>query len=248
MKQIAIVFLLTNLLPVFGRAQDAREIVRLSDERARGKTSEAVLTVKVVRPSWTREMSMKTWSKGNELAMILITAPAKEKGTVFLKRKREVWNWIPSIERSIKLPPSMMGQSWMGTDFTNDDLVKEASVVEDYDHQLVGSEKLHERTCHKIQMIPKPDAAVVWGKVLLWIDQKEYLLLRAEYFDEDNLLVNTMTAGEIKMLGGKWLPSVMEMIPADKKGNKTILIYHSLRFDHAISDEFFKTERMQQLR
>ncbi len=245
-KKYFLVFIFLNSLVCI--AQDAKDIVRKSDERARGKTSEAVLTIQIVRPSWTREMSMKTWSKGNDFAMILLTAPAKDKGTVFLKRKKEVWNWVPSIERNIKLPPSMMNQSWMGTDFTNDDLVKEASIVEDYEHSIIAEEILLERNCYKIQLIPRPEAAVVWGKVILWIDKKDFLMLKVEYYDEENILASTMTAGDIKVLGGKLLPGRMEMIPADKKGNKTILIYNSLLFDKEISEDYFSTQNMQRLK
>jgi outer membrane lipoprotein-sorting protein len=168
----------------------------------------------------------------------------KDKGIVYLKRKREVWNWVPAIERNIKLPPSMMSQSWMGTDFTNDDLVKEASIVEDYDHTIVKDTVIDERSCYMIQMLPKPQSSVVWGKVLLWIDKKDFIMMHAEYFDEDGKLVNTMRGLDIKMLGGKLLPSKMEMVPADKKGNKTVLIYNSLEFDKNIDDNMFTTQHM----
>jgi len=229
-------------------AQEARDIVRKADERAKGKTSESVMTIRIIRPGWTREMNLKTWTKGNDFAMILLLSPAKDKGTVFLKRKKEVWNWIPSIERNIKLPPSMMSQSWMGTDFTNDDLVKEASIADDYEQKITGEEVIDERNCWKIEMIPKPDAAIVWGKVILWIDKKDFLIMKAEYFDEESILVNTMITSEIKMLGGKLLPSKMEMIPADKKGNKTVLIYSSIQFDKEIGDDFFSTQNIQLLK
>jgi len=241
---LAILFFATSI----SFAQDAKEIVRKSDEHVRGTTSQADMTIQIIRPTWSREMSMKTWSKGNDLAMILMTSPARDKGTIFLKRKKEVWNWIPSIERNIKLPPSMMSQSWMGTDFTNDDLVKEASVVEDYNQTIIGEEEIDSRTCYKIQMIPKPEAAVVWGKVILWIDKKDFLMLKAEYYDEENILINTMIAGDIKLLGGKLLPSIMEMMPADKKGNKTVLIYNSLLFDKPIEESFFSTQNMQRVK
>jgi outer membrane lipoprotein-sorting protein len=245
-RRYFLVFIFFLPFPAF--SQDAKDIVRKADERARGKTSEAAITIQIVRPSWTREMAMKTWSKGTDLAMIIITSPVKDKGTVFLKRKKEVWNWIPSIERNIKLPPSMMSQSWMGTDFTNDDLVKEASIVEDYEHSIVSEEMILERSCYKIQLIPKPDAAVVWGKVIVWIDKKDFLTLKVEYYDEENILVSTMSASDIKMLGGKLLPARMEMIPADKKGNKTVLIYNSLTFDKEINDDFFSTQNMQRVK
>src|SRR5665647_3571264 len=161
-------------------AQTAKEIVQKADDKMRGNTMQAELIIKTIRPTWSREMQCRTWMKGNTLAMIQIISPAKDKGIAFLKRKKEVWNWMPALERTIKLPPSMMSQSWMGTDFTNDDLVKEASVVEDYDHSIVGEEILLERSCYRIQLIPKPEAAVVWGKVILWIDKKDFLMLKVE--------------------------------------------------------------------
>jgi outer membrane lipoprotein-sorting protein len=227
--------------------QDAGEIVKKADERAKGKTSVSSITIQTIRPKYTREMTVKSWTKGNNWVMILITAPVRDKGVAYLKRKKEVWNWIPSIERNIKLPPSMMSQSWMGTDFTNDDLVKEASIVEDYNHTILGDTIIEGRICFKIQMLPKPAAAVVWGKLLMCIDKKDYLMLHVAYFDEEGKLINTMHAGEVKMLGGKLLPSRMEMIPADKKGYKTVLVYNNLVFDKPIEDGFFTTQNMPQL-
>jgi outer membrane lipoprotein-sorting protein len=229
------------------QAQDAREIVRMADARARGKTSESRMTIQVIRPGWKRELGLKTWSQGNDLALVLVTAPAKDKGIVYLKRKKEVWNWIPSIERNIKLPPSMMSQSWMGTDFTNDDLVKEASIVEDYVHTLAGEAVVDGYACYLINLVPKPEAAVVWGKVLLWIDKKDHLMLHAEYYDEAGKLVNTLHGSDVKMLGGRLLPSRLEMVPAGKKGQKTVMIYESLQFDRPLSEQLFSTSYMSRV-
>jgi len=229
-------------------AQDAHDIVRRADERARGKSSEAVMNIDIVRPTWSRKMSMKAWSKGKDYAMILLTAPAKEKGTVFLKRSREVWNWIPSIERNIKLPPSMMGQSWMGTDFTNDDLVKHASLADDFTASIPGEDTLLGRACYRIRLVPRPEAAVVWGRIVLWIDKKDLMILKSEYYDEDDALVNTMVATEVKLFGGKLLPSRVEMVPAGKKGQKTVLSYDSLLFDMDFPDSFFSSQNMQRVK
>lgn len=229
-------------------SQDARDIVKKADDRAKGKSSVATITIQTIRPKWTREMTVKSWTKGNDWVIILVIQPVKDKGIVYLKRKKEVWNWIPAIERNIKLPPSMMSQSWMGTDFTNDDLVKEASVVEDYNHTIIGDTIIEGRSCYKIQMLPKPAAAVVWGKLLMCIDKKDFLMLQVKYFDEDGKLINTMLARDIKILGGKLLPARMEMIPADKPGNKTVLIYNELLFDKPIDDNFFSTQNMPNLR
>lgn len=235
------------LLPLVVNGQDAKEIVRKADQKAKGKSTYAEMTIRIERPTWNREMKLRGWSLGNDMNLIQITAPPKDKGTAFLRRKKEVWNWIPSIERTIKLPPSMMSQSWMGTDFTNDDLVKEASIVEDYEHFIKSRETIGERLCYRIELIPKEDAAVVWGKVVLWIDDNDNIMLKAEYYDEEGELVNTMKADEVRMLGGKLLPSRMEMTPSDKQGNKTILTYQLLQFDINIKEEFFNPQQLQKL-
>ena len=225
----------------------AKEIVKKADENMKGKTSQANISIKIIRPSWSREMNMTAWSKGDDYSMILVNSPAKEKGTVFLKRMKEVWNWIPSIERTIKLPPSMMSQSWMGTDFTNDDLVKEASSVSDYTHTLLNKETISGKECYKIEMIPLPSAAIVWEKVIVWIDALEFLQLKAEFYDEDSELVNVMNSEGIKEMGGRKITSKIEMIPINKEGNSTWIIYNSIRFDEEIDDNFFNTRKMKQL-
>lgn len=248
MKNILSIFVFLILLPCIIFAQDAKSIVKKADEKAKGNTSIALISIQTIRPNWKREMTVKAWTKGNDLTMILVLTPAKEKGVVFLKKKKEVWNWVPSIERNIKMPPSMMNQSWMGTDFTNDDLVKEASILEDYNHTFLEDVEIEGRNCYKIQLIPKPKSAVVWGKVILCIDKKDYMMLHAEYFDEDGKLINTMHCSDVKMLGGRLLPAKMEMIPADKKGNKTILTYKSLVFDTPIADQFFSTQNITKVK
>ncbi|HLI92977.1 MAG TPA: outer membrane lipoprotein-sorting protein, partial [Puia sp.] len=146
-------------------SQTAKEIVARAEDNIHGLYAKTEMTIQIIRPAWTRTMNLKTWSRGDAYSLMLITAPAKDAGTVFLKRGKEIWNWLPSIERSVKLPPSMMSQSWMGTDFTNDDLVKASSRVDDYTHKIVGDSVIEGRSCWKIEMIPLPAASVVWGKV-----------------------------------------------------------------------------------
>ena len=228
--------------------QKVKEIIQKSDDKLRGLSSYAEISMKIIRPDWSREMKMKSWSKGTEFSLILMTYPARDKGMAFLKRGNEMWNWQPTIDRTIKLPPSMMLQSWMGSDFTNDDLVKQSSLVVDYTHKLLGSETIEGRDCHKIELIPLEEAPVVWGKVIMWIDKAEYMQLKVEFFDEDNYLVNTMRGKDIKMLGGKLLPAIMEVIPAEEEGHKTVIEYLSLNFDKKIKDSFFSIQSMKRVR
>jgi len=248
LKFFCFAFTFLSFISIYAVGQDAIEIVKKADEKLKGKTAYAEITIQIIRPTWKREMTMKSWSKGDKYALILVTSPAKEKGTVSLKRDKEVWNWMPTIERTIKLPPSMMMQSWMGTDFTNDDLVKQSSMVDDYVHELSNDSTIEGRLCYKISMKPKPEAAVVWGKIVIFIDKKEYIEMRAEYYDEDGTLVNIMTGSDLKMLGGKLLPSKMEMIPVDKPGRKTVLIYNKLTFDEPIDDNFFTVQNMKKIK
>ncbi len=245
------VLLLMLLIPFMGTAQSqlsAIDIVKKADEKNRGLTSQAVLKMTIVRPTWTREIQMKSWSKGSDFSLTLITAPARDKGAAFLKRNKEIWNWQPTIDRVIKMPPSMMMQSWMGSDFKNDDLVRESSIVEDYTHRLVGEEEIEGRPCYIIELIPKEDAPVVWGKVTSWIDQAEFMQLKTAFYDEDDYLVNTMYGKKIKELGGKLLPSVLEVVPADEEGQKTMVEYLSLAFDKPIKESFFSVQNMKRIR
>ena len=229
-------------------AQDAKEIVRKADEKRHGNTARTSMTITIIRPAWSREMEVKTWSKDTDYSLILITSPARDKGTVFLKRKKEIWNWVPSIERNIKLPPSMMMQSWMGSDFTNDDLIKESSIVNDYTHRIVGDSVILGRETYKIELIPKPGAPVVWGKIYNWISKTDFLELRTELYDEDGYLVNEVIFADIKSLGGRMLPARMEYIPVDEEGNKTVIEYHDVEYDIPITASFFSMQNMKRVK
>lgn len=226
----------------------AKEIMKRADDKGRGKTSTGEMTLTIVRPDWTRTISMKSWSKGTEYSLICITAPAKEKGQVFLKRQKDMWNWVPSIEKMIKIPPSMMMQSWMGSDYTNDDLVKESSIVVDYTHKLLGNEKVREKECYKIELIPLPDAPVTWGKVITWVTVDGFNVWKAEYYDEDMELVNLMNAYNIKQMGDREIPTKMEIEPANKKGNKTVLEITKATYNQPIQDSFFSQQNMKSIK
>ncbi len=233
--------------PLFAQP-DAKEIIRRADQHMRGETNITEMHMQVVRPDYTREIGMKSWQKGASYALIYITEPARDKGTTFLKRGNEVWNYIPSVEKVIKLPPSMMMQSWMGSDFTNDDLVKESSIVNDYSHELVGEETIDGRDCWVVSMIPNPDAAVVWGKVKMWVTKEHDMQLKIEFYDEDMELVNVMNATDVKTLGGRMLPTHWEMVPQDKDGHKTIMIYNNAEFNTNLNDNIFTEQYMKRVR
>ncbi len=229
-------------------AQNADVIVKKANKNLLGKTSKGESTMLIVRPDWTREISMKFWSKGTDFYLIYITAPARDKGQAFLKRYNEIWNYMPSINRIIKIPPSMMGQSWMGSDFKNNDLLKQNSLVTDYKHKIVGREKINNYTCYKIELMPKSDAAVVWGKVYLWISKKGYMILKAEYFDEDIELKYTQTTDDIQKVSGRLLPMTMKMVDNQEEGRSTEFHYSNIVFNKPIPNSFFSKNRMKHLK
>ena len=257
MKHLKFIAIFTGLITsimlisfaILQNGMSAKDIVQKADENARGiNSSYSEMTISIVRPKWEREMKLKSWSQSEDYSMIYILTPAKDKGTVFLKRKKEVWNWLPTIGRTIKLPPSMMMQSWMGTDLTNDDIVREASVLDDYDHTLDGEEMIDGKQCYKITMIPKEDAAVVWSKVIVYIDKLDFIQLKSEMYDEDGFLVNTMIAGDIKLMDGRKIATEVEVIPADKEGHKTVMVIDDISFEIAIEENFFTVQKMKTIK
>ncbi len=244
------VLMLTTVLlfTVFVSAQHATEIIKKANDKERGITNKGTMTMTIVRPSWTRTVKFKTWGKGREYSLTLITYPAKEKGQTFLKRKNELWNWNPTISRMIKLPPSMMSQGWMGSDYSNDDILKESSIVVDYAHKIIGNENISGYDCYKIEMMPKEEAAVVWGKVVKWISKKDYLQLKSVYYDEDGYVVKTEIGKDVKIMGGRLLPTTIEILPEDEPGHKTLVIINSIQFDIPMKESFFSQQNMKRVR
>ena len=246
-----IFFLLPGLDSNILLAQDnsATDIVRKAEEKFNGeKSSYCVMSMTIIRPTWQRTIEFRSWSLGRDFALTLITAPAKEAGQTFLKRSSEMWSWNPSISRLIKLPPSMMSQGWMGSDYTNDDILKESSLVKDYIHEIVGEESIAGRLCYKIKMTAKENAAIIWGKQLRWIDKKDFLVLKAELYDEDGILVRTETGSGIKIIDGRTITSKIEMVPKEEPYNKTLLEIREIRFNITVGENYFSQQNMQRVR
>lgn len=248
-----LIFLFTTFLLIVGSlpAQQitATGIVRRADEKFKGeKSGYSVMTMTIVRPSWQRTVEFKSWSLGDDYALTLITGPAREKGQTFLKRGSEMWSWNPAINRLIKLPPSMMSQGWMGSDYTNDDILRESSVVDDYTHAIEGEEEADGRLCWKVKLTAREDADVLWGHQVWWVDMKDFIVLRAELYDEDGYLVRSEKGSEIKMLDSRLLPTVLELVPADSPGNKTVLNIIEMKFNITLDPGFFSQQNMKSIR
>lgn len=244
-----LLFMLGSVLNILSAQElNATDIVRKADEKFNGeKSSYSVMTMTIVRPTWQRTIEIRSWSLGRDFALALISAPPREAGQTFLKRKSEMWSWNPSISRLIKLPPSMMSQGWMGSDYTNDDILRESSVVNDYNHEIIGEETVEGRSCYKIKMTAKENASIVWGKQVRWIDKKDYLMLRAELYDEDGYLVRTETGSDIKIMDGRAITSKVKLVPAEDPDNMTILEIKEIRFNLPVEESFFSQQNMKMI-
>jgi len=207
------------------------ELLRKTDDLMRGSSSEGTVTMRVKTARWDRSLTMKVWSEGTEKTLFQILAPAKEKGTATLKVDNNIWNYLPKVDRTIKVPASMMSGSWMGSHFTNDDIVKESRFVDDFVCELVGRPGSDTDSHWVIDCVPLPEAPVVWGKVVLKVRAVDELVDEITYFDEEDRLVRTMTYSDIGELGGRRIPRHMKMVPTDEPDEFTEVIYEDLAFD-----------------
>ena len=228
-----LVSLSTNL-----QAEDAGAMVKAAVDYYRGNASFSVVDMTVHRPNWERTMSIKAWTKGRETSLFFITAPPKDKGNGTLKRGHKMWTYNPKVNRVIKLPPSMMSQSWMGSDFSNNDLAKSDTILKDYTHTIEATKTDGPMKVYIVKSIPKPRAPVVWGMQRLTI-REDHILLGQEFYDEDLKLVKSMTSAQIQMLGGRLFPKVWKMQKADKADSYTLLEYRELEFKEDLPDHLF---------
>ena len=229
------------LISSFGthtQAQNAQAIVQASFDYWRGEASIATVAMIIHRPDWERPMTIKAWTKGQSDSIVVVSAPAKDKGNGTLKKGKEMWMYNPKVNRVIKVPPSMMSQAWMGSDFSNDDLAKSDSILNDYTHTLVGTEIHEGKKVYVIKSMPKPTAPVVWGMQRLKV-REDHILLQEEFYDEDLELVKGMTGSQIQMMDGRLFPKVWRMQKADVEDEYTELIYEELEFRDDLPDNLF---------
>ncbi|MBW1722893.1 MAG: outer membrane lipoprotein-sorting protein [Deltaproteobacteria bacterium] len=216
-----------------------KEILDRVDDLFRGRSSHGNMTMVIKTAHWQRTLSLEFWSEGKEKSLIRILAPKKEKGTATLRVDNDIWNYLPKVNRVIKLPSSMMSASWMGSHFTNDDLVKESRMAEDYTFKVTFNGKRNGRDIVEITCRPKPEAAVVWGKVVITVRKEDYLPLFSRYYDEDLNLARTMYFSDIGPLGDRILPRRMSVVPEDKPGEKTEVIYEKMSFNLVLPRDTF---------
>ncbi len=240
--------LLTNIafLPVFlfsapalSQEIDPKEIIDRVDRMMRGNSSHGTVEMTVVTRRWKRTLALEIWSEGTDKALIRILEPKKEAGTATLKVERDIWNYLPKIDRTIRVPSSMMMGSWMGSHFTNDDLVKESRMIRDYDIQLSFHGEREGTEVYEFELTPMPDAAVVWGKIVQQVRTDDLMPTWARYYDEDEELKRTLTFHEFRKMGGRLIPAVMKLVPADDPEELTQMRYRDLEFDLPIPTRTF---------
>lgn len=228
-------------------ALDAQSLVENSFNYMRGKSSVATVIMTIHRPAWERKMTIAAWTRGQKDSLFYIESPPKDRGNGTLKRGREMWMYNPKVNRVIKVPPSMMSQSWMGSDFSNNDLAKSDSLLTDYTHSIFGTETHEGKNVYLIQCMPKPNAPVVWGMQKLKI-REDLIWLQEVFYDEDLKPVKAMTTLEIQILGGKLYPKVWRMHKVDEPESFTELTYTSLEFKSTLPDSMFTQTNLRKAR
>lgn len=226
-------------------AQSGKQIVDAVDRLLRGKSSRGTVEMEIVTEHWSRTMRLRIWSLGTEDALVRVLSPAKDAGTATLKVGNDIWNYLPNVDRTIKLPASMMGTSWMGSHFTNDDLVKESHLVDDYDITIAYRGLRDGTPVWEFNLTPKPEAPVVWGRIVEQVRQRDTMPVWGKYYDDHGTLARTITFSDFKKMGGRLVPATLTVQPADKPDEHTTLRYLDLRFDVGLTPSFFSLRRLR---
>jgi outer membrane lipoprotein-sorting protein len=239
-----VVFLLLSMTTPLEAKAEAKEIVKKMDELYRSQSSFAVMEMEIITPHWKRTLKMKAWSIGMDKTFIRILFPKKEKGIATLRIENEMWNFLPKTNKVMKIPPSMMMASWMGSDFTNDDLVKEYTFLDDYSFDFTDVENPQEGVIY-VKCIPNEGLPIVWGHIVTAVREKDYIPLWAKYYDEKGKLMREIQYKDIKNLGKRTIPAVMELVPTHKEGHKTIIRYLEAEFDIGVDKEIFTLRNLR---
>ena len=223
---------------------DPRELIQSAMDHYRGLSSYSEMTMTIHRPDWQRSMSMRSWTKGEKTTLVRVTEPKKDAGNGTLTKDNNMWTYAPKVNRIIKVPSSMMSQSWMGSDFSNKDISKSTDIIDQYDHKLLETRQQDGHSIYVIESIPHEDAAVVWGREVLTI-RDDYVLLEQQFWDQDNILVKSMKALEIKELGGRTVASIIRMGKQDAPDEWTQMSVQDINFDIAHDDNLFTLSNLR---
>ncbi len=242
MKQV---FIFLCLVMTTLSAQTAEEILKRAEDAVKGETAYGIIRMTITTPEFTRTLEMESWWQGNEKALIITKSPKKEAGNKTLKIGNEIWSYLRNTETTIKIPPSMMLQSWNGSDYTNDDLVRESNLNRDYDQSIIAEEEINDKMTWKIELKPKPDAPVVWGKIYYWVRKDDYLPSLIQYYDEKNILIRYLVYSDVKNFHGRMMPSKWTMYNKAREGRYTAIEVIEMKFDIKISPRIFSFQELE---
>ncbi|MFC1888250.1 outer membrane lipoprotein-sorting protein [Thermodesulfobacteriota bacterium] len=224
-------------------APDLSELLRRFDEMYESTGTTSRIDISITKPGKTRTLRLRAWSKGEDKALLIVEAPARSAGTATLKVGKNLWNYLPKISRTIRVPPSMMLGSWMGSDLTNDDLVRESSYEEDYTSELIGHSE--DPPGWKVRLDARPDLVGLWNRVEIVFSYEDRLPVLVQFFDRKDRLSRTMRLGEVKDIGGRRIPTLMTVIPEREEGKQTVLRYLQVEFDVDLDDGMFSLQQLE---
>jgi len=223
---------------------DPRDLIRAAMEHWRGITSYSEMTMVIHRSDWERSFSMQAWTEGDKLSLVRVTEPKRDAGNGTLVKDQSMWTFSPKINRILKVPSSMMNQSWMGSDFSNKDISKSTDIIDQYDHRLLKAERVDDHVQYTIESIPHEEAAVVWGKEIVVI-RDDFVMLRQEFWDQDDILVKEMEATELAQMDGRIIASRMRMQKIENPGEWTEMIVDAIDFDIDIATSLFTLSNLR---
>ncbi len=246
MKKPYLLFILLFALPASaaGEERDATQIVRDAIDHWRGLSSYTVMTMVIHRPDWERSMTMEAWTKGDEKSLVRVMEPKKDRGNGTLTDENSMWTFSPKINRVIKVPSSMMGQSWMGSDFSNKDIARADDIIDQYDHTVLSTRVEDDITIYEIESIPHEDAAVVWGREVLSI-RDDHVVLEHAFYDQDGELVKTLRSLEIGEMGGRTIAQRQRMIKTDEPDEWTEIAVNEIEYELDLKDSVFTLSNLR---
>jgi len=227
------------------KLDQAERIVKIVDELYRADSSRSLIEMEIITPHWQRTLKMEIWSQGMDKTFIRILEPKKEQGIATLRIGTEMWNYLPKTDKVMKIPPSMMMSSWMGSDFTNDDLVKEYTFVESYHFEMTSVDNPEKGVLY-IKCVPKEGLPIVWGYIIIAVTENDYIPLSQNYYDQKGTLMREMLFKEVKAFGNRRIPSVMELLPRTKKGQRTIVRYREAQFNIDLDKDTFSLRNLRE--
>ncbi len=246
MKRRYLLAIMLLAIPVFAATEerDAKAIVRDAIDHWRGLSSYTEITMVIHRPDWERSMTMRAWTKGQDKSLVRVVEPKKDRGNGTLMDKKNMWSFSPRINRVIKIPSSMMGQSWMGSDFSNKDIARADDIVDEYEHKILSADVIDGITIYEIESIPYEDAAVVWGREVLRI-REDHVVLEQSFFDQDGEIVKSLVTMEVAEMGGRTIAKRQRMNKVEKPDEWTEISVNVVDYEVELRDSLFTLSNLR---